>query len=115
MDASELRLGNWINLKDKGCYKIETGHDIDEISDWINDTNYCTPISLTEEWLIKFGFKKKSDYEANFYNINSFVIKGGGFFYLCLGNTNIPLKEIKYVHHLQNLYMDLTGKELTIK
>ena len=44
-----------------------------------------------------------------------FVIQPSGVILLCLENDSTYLRDIKYVHQLQNLYFALTGEELTIK
>lgn len=74
------------------------------------DTVY--PIALTEEWMLKLGFKLCLNQEW-------LLCKGA----LCLnlGNNNIweyggkVLTGPIYVHQLQNLYFALTGQELEIK
>ncbi len=70
------------------------------------------PITLTEEWLLKFGFEKRSIIQENdSYYLNGEIVwvtkKGFRYFQ----NRNI----IQHVHQLQNLYFALTGEELTIK
>ena len=95
------------------------------------------PISLTEEWLLKFGFEKIPHFTIS----NSLVKSIGRNRQLsigCVGNPNemLFLQEIDvdgktindliclhnwdydkelHVHQLQNLYYALTREELTIK
>lgn len=66
------------------------------------------PIPLTEEWLLRFGFEKKSSdvfelyeyaIERNYDSVD-FIFEGK------------IIRVIKYVHQLQNLYFALTGEEL---
>lgn len=71
------------------------------------------PISLTEEWLERLGFKGyrlriKSDLES--------VLRwnGHGVGLICNSLYQIG-KDCRQVHQLQNLYFSLTGEELTIK
>ena len=73
------------------------------------------PIPLTEEWLVKFGFKIEgktwgnTNYSKDFSGI---WLQDRGELYKCTisnGNKHI---EIRYVHQLQNLYFALTGEEL---
>lgn len=113
MEANELRLGNLI---------IEDGKQTEFNGDfyhWCDDI--MKPITLNEEWLIKFKFKKQED----------------GFLYrklkrmgtrleinmkkklICLTHNGMPmdvvhLPYIKHVHQLQNLYFALTGVELEL-
>ena len=86
MKVEELRIGNW----------IKDGHEFN-------------PIPLTEEWLLKFGFKKISEI-GDYSNGNMTVI-------LAISNKIYTLKRkrINHVHQLQNLYFALTGEELTLK
>jgi hypothetical protein len=113
MKANELRIGNYILLQ--GVTK--------PTQVWIIDTTEqstrtkASPIPLTEEWLLKFGFEIKLD---NF-NWNAGIgINEIGDFKLALRHTDnfgwfykSRCTPIKYVHQLQNLYFALTGEELT--
>jgi len=115
MKANKLRIGNWLNgpegnaqvtgIQNREVVEIgEMGHVMEDVS----------PIPLTEDWLIKFGFVREGmltmrlgeftcyceeDYIDNF----------------CLGDIELFDVIPKYVHQLQNLYFALTGEELTIK
>jgi hypothetical protein len=108
MKASELRIGNWIyhlgviqKMTAKGLYQME------------GENPFIEPIPLTEEWLIKFGFKKV--YYG--WEKGSFEVESRGDIYLYSINCNeyTDGMPFKYVHQLQNLYFALTGEELTIK
>jgi len=74
------------------------------------------PIPLTEECLIKFGFKydieTKTYHTPSFYwfSISLYAKDGAGF---CI--ENVQYKFIEHVHQLQNLYFALTGIELQQK
>ena len=72
------------------------------------------PIPLTEEWLLKLGFKK-----TEWDNFNSYRLMIGNNDYTIVlysdGNCevgDIITCKIEYVHQLQNLYFALTGEEL---
>jgi hypothetical protein len=114
MKANELRIGNLVYLKSKDAiYEISSGHDIEEIDD--APINFdAKPISLTEEWLLKFGAKELN---AKRGVLKEFVLKtvriemsnSGNFYYK---NSKLILES---VHQLQNIYFALTGKELTFK
>jgi len=139
MKASELRIGNYVMIKNELLpnYKnqplivtsIQQRNDRDfpnsksVISCYVDKHNsvsqfdeFIRPIQLTEEWLLKFGFVK--DLENNIYlNVNSNA-------FLCWQNNRIELLDdennkcisfCNYVNQLQNLYFALTGEELTIK
>ena len=121
MKSTELRMGNWLNgpegnaqvtvIQNREVVEIgEIGHVMEDVS----------PIPLTEEWLIKFGFPLQAPYTDDdgisgtsrmLFDLNN------GFLYsdsLAWCN-HVNYKPIKYVHSLQNLYFALTGEELTIK
>ena len=113
--ANELRIGNLFNYdpKIKNFPLKPTSIDIDDIRlcqegqwEW---HQFYTPIPITEEWLLKFGFEKTS---LGHFKKQGIILLVEDFYYICLlGNTSVI---IKYVHQLQNLYFALTQKELTI-
>jgi len=105
MKASELRIGNWVNDGDGDftVNRITLAH-VEKFPDKFK------PIPLTEEWLVKFGFKKIG---VN-YELNEFVIftdRKGRLKYRS-HPYDVPLY---HVHQLQNLYFALRPEELTIK
>ena len=75
------------------------------------------PIPLTEEILLKLGFKQNEQFKTNFkfyFKDNEIEIN------IYNGNNNSWLNDryvinLKYVHQLQNLYFSLCGEELTFK
>jgi hypothetical protein len=124
MKATELRIGNLVN------YKIVD--ELDERKEWFEpceidavdlqviDSDY-QPIPLTEEWLLRFGFKIYKDPETVFYEITfdkianyKFCINrkiGFGIFYY---ENNFSTTQIDSIHSLQNLFFALTNEELTL-
>lgn len=81
-----------------------------------------TPIPLTEEWLVKFGFKKRITKVRSGASVTTY--DNGTVYDLKLAENNlgfdfrydsIEIVELKYVHQLQNLYFALTKTELTLK
>jgi hypothetical protein len=79
---------------------------------------HCHVIPLNENWLLNFGFKLYSDsqyrlkyelkeFEFIFPKIKEYHKKGLYF-------KDIEIKNVKYVHQLQNLYFFLTGEELIL-
>jgi hypothetical protein len=151
MLANELRVYNYIYKK---IHKKDTPLEVVEVLsidssfdvlDVKNIDGYITeqcplkdfePILLTEEWLLKFGFKvkdRKSNLNTDIFYIPTFEIDYCLFYAdfrldygLYVEYTDSPFPEddeklypitfgIKYVHQLQNLIYSLTGEELTIK
>jgi hypothetical protein len=108
IETKELRIGNWVELENHVCALNKTTFKA------ILFGNYksLNPVPITEEWLLKLGFKfnnfNEDYYFENFSfrlhlwkNENEFVYywKGGNIF-------------IQYVHQLQNLFYCLTGQEI---
>ena len=134
MKASELRIGNWFNSVKFGvpviceltdfaelCHRSDGAYNDPPIDEMFE------PIPLTEEWLLKFGFKKRRnvgthiDEETAFYWLHDY--SGIGItidYFLSTHDRNYDSisvdgsKGLEYVHELQNLYFALTGEELEI-
>jgi len=115
MKASELRIGNWYyefsipkQVDASLIRKLERIEKKGKMAIDISD------IFLTEEWLLKFGFKlglnssihKRQDYDLE--NIINISCYSGEYQVFINGNLLV----IKYVHQLQNLYFALTNTEL---
>ena len=130
MEATELRIGNHVekSLKSGNGRKVFDKiriSDINHIYEKDGSFNY-EPIPLTEEILLKCGFKiLKHEFDSTFYSINildtvvylrpSYL---SGFYWgFMLDKLEAEIndcKRIEHVHQLQNLYFALTGKELEI-
>lgn len=128
IQANELRLGNLLNSdKDTHSHTRKVsgiGHEnhivyLDSIHNRISseriDIGHLKPIPLTEEWLLKFGFKNNGQ---NIYDLPSWVPylrerkrKNQKWYQV----FNVADCNIEYVHQLQNLYFALTGEELEVK
>lgn len=71
------------------------------------------PIVLTHEWLLKLGFSFQDD---SFSIRNLFIVffenRIECYFKDWAVGHLVKLKNIQYVHQLQNLYFSLTGEEL---
>ena len=115
---NELRTGN-LFLYDIGVDSDGVGTEWQPTAlDW-QDIKWCgedpkgfnlvhSPIPLTEEWLLRFGFENDpSDYQWIFkdkFCIDYFQDEEGFWF--------LPSNRIYTVHQLQNLYHALYGEEL---
>ena len=117
--ATELRIGNYINYCDK---KISVKpDDIKVILKLGMDAEIYEPIPLTEEWLLKFGFKSIGTKYRPCYRIQrkervyEFVANYQSLGIVSIDTTYYFADNIIHVHQLQNLYFALTGEELTLK
>jgi hypothetical protein len=144
MKTNELRIGNFVKLGKKkntlevyGVKSFDVGIEgiSNELNVYLMDKKYIynvvsdediKPIKITEEWLLKFGFKKTD----NKYMDNYIIPISTGYWHSvnydnedCEWYYNNDYSDascyyvasIKYVHQLQNLYFALTRKELTFK
>lgn len=88
----------------------------------------CTPVPLTEDWLLRAGFVFINDYtysdgsKQDMWRLNKFAIVKGyqDRFTLCRTPPGYSgrwdfMNIVDYVHQLQNLYYALTGEELTLQ
>lgn len=122
MKVQDLRVGNKIIAnfgKESGEREIEV-FSINE-SGCVYDENIdehwgenLKGVPLTEEWLVKFGFRHAGN---GFYDLigKHVSLANIGNEYFRSGFKGKSIKNIYHVHDLQNLYHSLTGEELTIK
>lgn len=116
MKATELRIGNIVDLGNRIAKIIEIGYsscvvvDLEKTQDTIEDYERVQGLILTDEWLLKFGFKKIKTNNCTYWTLNNVDVweLNGGF----ANDLDIP---IQYIHQLQNLYFALTNEELTAK
>ena len=131
MKANELRIYNYV-LAEVGLPSLNIhcilANDIVDISKgFVN----VSPIPLTEEWLLKFGFDNidtTNIYVKSMHKIGAEKLKSLAVYidennytvaivdyYTGVEKTGLLHLDYKYVHQLQNLYFALTGEELTVK
>ena len=116
MRPQELRIGNLIKVSWKQDPYYVTGDILYEMDEF----EHCySPIPLTEEWLVKFGFDQVE--ESGVFDID---IDGDRYLSVndmqkkCYVGASIDWTLIKCpesVHQLQNLFFALTGEELCVK
>ena len=119
MKPQELRVGNLISFKGKWNGEVEeikSGSISIKDNEGIFPYDAFEPILLTEEWLLKYGFKqyetvgiKTHNYIKGNFKFNSAVLWVAEYKGIHIEN------KILYVHQLQNLYFALTGEELKLK
>lgn len=133
MKASDLRIGNRIMFIIDGT-PVTVAGEISSISKMkfrvesdpltFYDLDECTPIPLTEAWLVKFGALSDEPSTPFFIvsmprNIGEIRVNPkNGMTWLRHWSQPAGLmnpESLFYVHQLQNLYHSLCGEELTIK
>lgn len=118
MKANDLRIGNIVK---QGIIE-SIGSSLIQVSDTIYESEVIEPIPITEKWLLKFGFYYQSS-DKNYVvkskqeNNNSIKKIDGDW---CYNNDYSDascyfVRELRYIHELQNLYYALNDEELTIK
>jgi hypothetical protein len=114
MKANELRIGNLVLIpynksnKQEGFFEA-TISQIGDFGAYIKPEDY-EPILLTEEWLLKFGFKIWDRNKWSDLGMNIVLLENGDNFLFLANQRHV---NIFYIHQLQNLYFALTGEELT--
>lgn len=136
MEITELRIGNLVNQTQVFRNPNSDGVDIitwkaSDYTSFLDDRIKVTnsPIPLTHEWLLKFGFKciageysiqlggnrgfqrYISIHIGQYLTINEWDGTAGGADSIELWNKGNKF----YVHQLQNLFFALTGQELTMQ
>ena len=104
MESKDLMIGNYTRDKFGKIFTVKELHHNKKIRRF--------PITLTEEWLLKFGYKKWKHNNRWSLNKHLMYFKADGLLYYGSGYSRI---NIKHVHQLQNLYKALTNEDLKIK
>lgn len=128
-----LRVGNVIRWDLNNVSEFEDDFDYGysdcPVEVWqMQEPERISPILLTEEWLLKFGFELSDNdlYSLGFiqnllcfpfwFRIEKSLECNLEIVNKCDDEiTSIHIINIKYVHQLQNLYFAITGYELEIK
>lgn len=143
LKCADLRIGNYVNYENRPFEVIEISPislvvrkkigDIFEMQHRALDV--AQPIELTEEVLVKIGFKKvfqsavtKGRFELNI-NIGDYEFVNMVYHIYKSGNPNFNITQrrcaslcdnsiyknnVKYLHELQNAYYLLTNEELEV-
>lgn len=117
-------IGKVLSIGLEECEFEQIYCECEESFEWFFKDNFCG-IPLTEEWLIKFGFKKiitpweyfKGE-TIHYQNEFCWVYLLGECFEIeinTLCERHNLARQYKYVHELQNIHYSITNQELTIK
>jgi hypothetical protein len=135
MKTKELRLGNLVVYNNQIVKTAGLHYGMFECGNPDEENWMCTgrlsevhPIELTEEILVKIGFKKgyneihsktiKDDFYE--YNVSYQNVSDNKYSFVAYGYKNGELKRqmildnIQYLHQLQNAYYLLTNEELEV-
>ena len=116
IDSKDLRKDNYVLYRGV-AHKLNTKEIYELDFDLTNEVNYYKPIPLTEEWLLKFGFKTGVIAGQRYMKDELYEVEDGYIYVIDsneskIGEWDYTEVEIKYVHQLQNLYFALCGEEL---
>lgn len=126
MNVTELRLNNYINYN--GLNILLSNNMFVDLLQGIS-IDFYKPIELNEDMLLKCGFESSDFHRTHFFkyekidnnlrgDIFCFNIDRNTDFYNTNKTKSFTFKpfglHIKYLHQLQNLYFEITGKELEI-
>jgi hypothetical protein len=124
MNLQELRIGNYVMQRGETTIVESIKFSL---NDWqrINELIYksCTPIPITEEWLLNFEFEWEYIESKNNGEIEKMLFKDillmkrhhNNLWVACPYGYIISPNRTLYIHQLQNLYFALTGQELSLK
>lgn len=107
--AKELRIGNYV--LDHGCECYIHGNDIKLTQGRIL---FSQPIPITPSILERCGFKKSNEFDI--WSLGQFDVSKDVVWWWCVDdrgdNEGTILREVKYLHQLQNIHFWVIGKEL---
>jgi len=132
MNAKELRIGNYHEIDPISITRTATHSLLVDGRAFAAITSYgihladegklnFKPIPLTDEWLYKLGLELEDDngddkyfqFKGHEYGVHS--IDDNDFYFYKGQDFVSTLKQIYWVHELQNLIFALTNKELTFQ
>jgi len=122
MKANDLRIGNYIkDIFDVKKHEVRQ-LDLEDFSAMLNyknsnHRNTYNPVELNDEWIKSFNFENSKTQDKFFTKDNNIGIStADDKFRFIQGNfvCQLVLRDIEFVHELQNLYYALTGVELLV-
>lgn len=139
---NELRIGNFVFDDENAECKISClfsdkkikyeGYEMDDFqveyenNESIYLSSVINPIPLTEEWLVKFGFKEQigwykfiggewvNSIEVSHNDLNKWYCYYRNFNKGTADDFVLLRNDLKYVHQLQNVYFALSSIELSL-
>lgn len=129
--SRQLRIGNYVDYEygeenERNFGLIEALEECEELIRIESGEFKVRPIPLTEEWLLKFGFRKyyyldenRSESYGYIKSYDHIILKEFDNGWGLMTNHDINNRQafgepIRYIHQLQNIYFALTGEELKI-
>lgn len=125
METAEFRLKNVCGFEVKSIYGEGLITKISDGEVWINEImvplKYLKPTQLTNDWFIKFGFKKghSSYHDLDYWERYGFKFlirdQGDGEYTPCTHTDFLYSAgaRFRHVHKLQNFYYAFKNEELT--
>lgn len=124
---NEYRVGNYLldNGRHNRIFQFGGLEANEEYTEWkyihwmipfpaYSRINEVEPILLVGQWLLKFGFSNP-EYSNSWWMIDGFdgvIKKFNDKYYLSIGGEDV--RELEFVHQLQNIYFAITDNELTV-
>lgn len=128
INENEVRIGNFLIDIRGNTIEVDASLFVADMDpEGVCDLADCSPIPITKEWLVKFGFEQKfnSDYHIGLTTeddvLHGLYCKFTTERCLVFLHVNddyehqIFLSSVRSIHKLQNVYFATTGKELKIK
>lgn len=118
MEANELRIGNYVLHPSNEEIVLTIDRNSFQYNRGLANIEDFRPIIITKERLLKLGFKKQYSKAFDIYDIYRVYIDENKIEFWILDRDYVEIiyckvSTIKYIHQLQNLIFDITGKELT--